>query len=337
MVHISREFSGLPQREGIDGVEHVRVRGFSAPKSKVLYRFLDLVYSARALSALPVADVVVTNAIWLPILVRHSRYGALYVHVGRYPKGQMWLYQHASRLQTVSTAVAHAIATQSPQSASKVRVIPYPVAQAADPAAVKNSWTGREKAILYVGRIHPEKGLETLLEGFARFVRCADPAWRLSVVGPWETRAGGGGKRYYERLRAISAPLDGRVDFVGPVFERKLLDILYRKASLFCYPSVAEAGESFGLASLEAMSGGCPALVSALSCFADYIIDGETGFVFDHRSHDPGGCLAQKLLAITCAPASLARIAAQACWTASQFTLPRVAEIFLDDFESLRR
>ncbi len=321
--------------ERIEGVEHRRVAGFSAPKSKVLYRILDLIYSARTLSVLPAAHVVVTNAIWLPILIRDSRYGALYVHVGRFPKKQMRLYRHAARLQTVSSAVARAIADQSPQCANKVRVIPYPVAQATEPAEVRKSWSSRGNTGLYVGRIHPEKGIEILLKGFARFIASNDSTWRLSIVGPWEASAGGGGKEYYERLRAISKPLDGRVSWVGPVFDRQLLEGLYRTARLFLYPSVAETGESFGLAPLEAMSAGCPALVSALGCFGDFITEGKTGFVFDHRADDPAVSLAHKLSQITSAPSTLARIAEQACRTASRFALAHVAGMFLNDFETL--
>jgi glycosyltransferase involved in cell wall biosynthesis len=136
-------------------------------------------------------------------------------------------------------------------------------------------------------------------------------------------------------VRAISKPLDGRVNWVGPVFDRQLLDGFYRKASLFVYPSVAETGESFGLAPLEAMSAGCPALVSALDCFVDYIAEGKTGFVFDHRADDPAGGLAHKLSQITSEPAILARVAEQACHTASRFALPHIAGMFLDDFETL--
>jgi glycosyltransferase involved in cell wall biosynthesis len=88
---------------------------------------------------------------------------------------------------------------------------------------------------------------------------------------------------------------------------------------------------------LEAMSAGCPALVSALGCFADYIADGMTGFVFDHRSKDPAGALANKLSEIASDPAHLACVAKQACVMAARFALPRVAEIFLGDFARLVR
>jgi glycosyltransferase involved in cell wall biosynthesis len=335
VVHISRSFRELPRGEWIDGVEHRRVASFSAPKSKVLFRMLDFVYSARTLSVLPAADVVVTNAIWLPIFVRGARYGALYVHVGRYPKRQMWLYQHAARLQTVSNSVARAIADQSPRCADKVCVIPYPVAQPTEPTTVKKSWGEREKTILYVGRIHPEKGLEILIEGFAQFIRSTDTAWRLSVVGPWQTREGGGGTEYYEHLRAISSTFEGRIDWVGPVFDRQLLHDFYRRASIFVYPSVADAGEALPLAPLEAMSAGCPAVVSALECFSDYITDGNSGFVFSHNSDDPASSLAQKLLEITSEASDLVCVAENACRTASRFALPFVAEMFLNDFKAI--
>jgi glycosyltransferase involved in cell wall biosynthesis len=335
VLHVSRKFVGLAARETIEGVDHVRVEGFTAPKSKLLYRMLDLIYSMRVLSMLPPAQVVVTNTIWLPILIRDSRYGALYVHVGRYPKGQMRLYRHAARLQTVSAAVASAIARETPLCAHKIRVIPYPVLQVVDPTNLVNSWKDREKTILYVGRIHPEKGLGILFEAFARLVESTDTQWHLTVIGPWETNLGGGGKRHYESLRKVAAGLDGKINWVDPVFERHLLDAFYRQASLFCYPSIAETGESLGLAPLEAMALGCPAVVSALPCFNDYVVDGQTGFIFNHRAADPVAELAQKLVYITSRPDNLAQVAAQACRTAARYLLPAVGQEFLNDFATL--
>lgn len=82
-------------------MRHLRVRGYDAPKSKILWRLLDLRYALRVLPVLPDADILVTNAIWLPAMVRSPRYGALYVHMGRYPKRQTrLLYHHAARIQT---------------------------------------------------------------------------------------------------------------------------------------------------------------------------------------------------------------------------------------------
>ena len=339
VTHISRGFGALAPSERIDGVEHQRIRSHNAPRSRILFRLFDLIYSARALKVMPAADITITNSVWLPILIRDSRYGALYVHVGRYPKRQMWLYRHAARLQTVSNAAAEAIVRQTPRCAGQVRVIPYPVAQSSEGDEAKDYWSGREKTLLYAGRIHPEKGLEILLNAFARFISSAGSSdkdgWRLVLVGPSETSAGGGGARFYRHLREIAAPMGDRVEWRGPVFDRDLLSSFYRRAGLFVYPSVAETGETLGLAPLEAMAAGCPALVSALPCFADYIVDMSSGFVFDHRAADPATALAAKLAEITSAGPLIEQVAAQALRAASRFALPRVAEMFLDDFAEI--
>ncbi|HEX8678934.1 MAG TPA: glycosyltransferase, partial [Chthoniobacterales bacterium] len=106
---ISRAFATLPKTEMLDGVRHVRVKGFDSPASLLWLKILDLIYSWRVRSTLEPADLIVTNTFWLPILLRNARYGALYVHVARFPKRQMRLYRHAARLQTPSNDVARAI------------------------------------------------------------------------------------------------------------------------------------------------------------------------------------------------------------------------------------
>jgi glycosyltransferase involved in cell wall biosynthesis len=83
------------------------------------------------------------------------------------------------------------------------------------------------------------------------------------------------------------------------------------------------------------MAAGCPALVSALRCFADYITDMRSGFVFDHRAGDPATALAAKLAEIAAADAPLEQVAAKARRTASGFALPRVADMFLEDFAEI--
>lgn len=52
---------------------------------------------------------------------------------------------------------------------------------------------------------------------------------------------------------------------------------------IFCYPSLAERGETFGVAIAEAMAAGAAPVVSNLACFNELVRDGDTGLVFDHR------------------------------------------------------
>jgi len=51
--------------------------------------------------------------------------------------------------------------------------------------------------------------------------------------------------------------LDGPdIDWVGPVFDADRLARHYERATVFAYPSLAEKGEAFGVAPLEAMASG---------------------------------------------------------------------------------
>lgn len=336
VTHISRQYGDLSPDEIVERVHHLRMRGYDAPKSKILWHLLDLRYALRVLPVLPDADILVTHSNWLPAIVRAPRYGALYVHIGRYPKGQTRvLYRHAARLQTGSNAVSRAIAAQDPKSAAKVRVIPPPLTNAAERIDVQQSWDERQRSILFAGRVHPEKGLELLLAAFRLLVRSGMHDWRLLIVGPWEAKFGGGGQEFYQALVRQSHDLADKIDWIGPIFDADALNLYYKKARLFVYPSLAERGESFGLAPLEAMACGCPALVSALECFKDFVQDGRSGFAFDHRSTTPAQALAGGLQEILANQHDLVSTAVRAYEVAETFALARVADLFIEDFASL--
>ena len=331
VVHISRLCEGLPREEVIEGVRHLRVRGYDAPGSLALLKGFDLLYSLRALRVLPEADILVTNTFWLPVLVRSKRHGKLYVHAARYPKGQMRFYAHADRLQTVSHPIQEAIEREVPQLADKVRCIPNPLPNPVPPFPPGK----RQKHLLYVGRIHPEKGIALLLDAVALLPEPLLAEWKLVVVGPAESKYGGGGEAFLEELQRRAEKIRDRVTWTGAIFDPECLDAHYRAASLFLYPSLAEKGETFGLAPLEAMAQGCPALVSNLDCFRDFIVEDCNGFVFDHRSAHPARTLAAKLQELMGDPERLAHAAVLGHRRAGEFSLERVAAQYLEDFHSL--
>jgi glycosyltransferase involved in cell wall biosynthesis len=330
---VSRKMRDQPSDETVHGIRHLRVPGFDTPRSLVWLKFLDLLYSRRVMSILPPADILITNTFWLPMLVRDSSRGKIYVHVGRYPKGQMRFYRRATRLQAPSNAVGRGIASEAPQLSEKVEVIPYPApgSTSAAPPPIAN----RNKIVLYVGRVHPEKGVHLLIDAFVRGTRAAFKDWKLMIVGPTETRFGGGGTDYLARLKGLVAEVGDRVVFVGSIFDSVALEQTFRDARLFVYPSLAKRGESFGLASLEAMTHGCAVVVSNLDCFSDFIRDGETGFVFDHRSTSPVESLRQKIDNIMSNEAALSRVAEAGQRKSAEYSLPRVADRFIADFSSL--
>jgi glycosyltransferase involved in cell wall biosynthesis len=334
VVMISRAVGDLPREETMDGVVHRRVRGFDTPRSLVWLKFLDLIYSIRTLSVLPAADIVVTNTFWLPILLRDSSRGQMYVHVARFPKGQMRFYGRAARLQAPSTAVVRAIETQAPALASKTAVIPNPAPPLVTTAPPK-PLASREKILLFVGRLHPEKGVHLLVDAFVAGARTIFADWRLMIVGPAEARLGGGGQNYLASLEKAAETVGPRVTFTGPIFEIARLETAFRDSRLFVYPSLAERGESFGLAPLEAMTHGCAVLVSDLECFTDFVREAETGFIFDHRAIDPTAALGQKMQQLVEDESLLGRVAEEGYRRSSDYSVARVADSFLKDFHSV--
>jgi glycosyltransferase involved in cell wall biosynthesis len=334
VVLISRAIPKFPAEEVLNGVRHIRVSGFNTPRSLLWLKLLDFIYSTRVRRILPAADILVTNTFWLPILVTDSHSGRVYVHVARNPKGQMRLYYRAARLQAPSNAVGRAVVKEVPRLEKKVTVIPYP----APPSACKSEPPGiaaREKIFLFVGRVHPEKGVHLLVKAFASQVSTVFADWQLMIVGPVEEKLGGGGCSYFRSLQEAAALVAKQVIFAGPVFDGAELERTFRASRLFVYPSLAERGESFGLAPLEAMAQRCAVLVSDLDCFGDFIRDGETGFRFNHRSGDPARTLAERMNQSISDETLLAAVATAGYDCAASYSVASIADQFLSDFSSL--
>jgi glycosyltransferase involved in cell wall biosynthesis len=330
---ISRSLPQFARHEIVDGVRYIRVRGFDTPRSLLWLKILDLSYSWRVRRVLPAADILVTNTFWLPLLVRDSSRGKIYVHVGRYPKGQMRLYGRAARLQAPSSAVADAIKRELPSSAQKVTAIPYSRPQMIS-AEAPLPLEARAKIVLYVGRVHPEKGVHLLVEAFAQLRLGEFADWKLIIVGSTDSKEGGGGEAYLRQLQQSAAVARNRIVFRGPIFDAAALEEEFRAARIFAYPSLAVRGETFGLAPLEAMTHGCAVLVSDLKCFHDFVSPNETGFVFEHGP-DSADSLVQAFRHLLSDAIRLQGVAQAGLLKSEEFSSARVADKFLTDFESL--
>ena len=332
VVQISRAHPDLPAEEEIAGVKHRRVRGFSQPRSIVWLKWLDLLYSLGVKRILPRADILVTNTFWLPLLVRRRDRGLVYVHVQRGPKGQMRFYGHVARLLAVSRAIGDDIVAEAPHLRFKVRVLPNAL-----PFRIEKGLEGpREQTILFVGRVHPEKGIELFLRALTYLPPELLSSWEVKIVGPHEIHLGGGGDSFLREMRALGECSGARVQWLGKIFDPAELSAQYRAALLFVYPSVAETGEALPLAPLEAMAHGCAPIVSSLACFRDYIEDDVTGFVFDHRGAEPEENFARRLLHLLALPREqITRVGENARAKAAEFEVEKVGQRYLEDFESL--
>ena len=102
---------------------------------------------------------------------------------------------------------------------------------------------------LFLGRLHPIKGLERLIAAWARF---APPEWRLVLVGTGEA----GFVATLKRLAETAAP--GRIFFAGPAYgDQKSAWI--GAAELLVLPSFSEA---LPMTVLEGLAHGRPSLLT---------------------------------------------------------------------------
>ena len=125
-----------------------------------------------------------------------------------------------------------------------------------------------------------------------------------------------------------------KIDLEEPSFEKNKLIEELLSARIFAYPSLAEKGETFGLAVLEAMSCGCVPLVSNLKCFADFVENERNSVVFEHLEKDRltlGKALEWSLKN----QEQMASLSRGAYERASQFNCGEVAKGYLRDFEDM--
>ena len=177
---------------------------------------------------------------------------------------------------------------------------------------------GDRLAILTVGGIEPRKGSLTLLDAFAAARRALPERRPVLLV------AGGATLFDYRdeidrfHARADALGLDGDLRVLGPVEDAEL-ERLYRAADVFALPSTKEG---FGLAVLEALAAGLPAVVSDLDVFRGFLGDGDSALLA--RAGDPEA-LAAALVRVARDPALADRLRAGGRAVAQRHSWARVA------------
>ncbi len=334
---LSRRWPKFPVREQIGGIQMIRVPGFNHTRRLVFNLLLDGLWGLRLLRHLPPADITACNNVTLPIHLPWLRPGAgrVVVVLGRMPKGQIRFYRRAARLVATSDAVAVRVARECPALQERTRVIPNPIdwtlharsaAQRGDPVTIG-----------FVGRLHPEKGLEILLDAAVRLAAEPGlPRWQVVIRGPSDVHRGGGGEAYLRRLQVEYGPrLAGHLIWEPPVFDETALAACYGRLHIFCYPSLAAKGEGLSVAPLEAMAAGAVPVLSRLDCYRDMLREGEDGFSFDHTGPSPAGELASILVRLVRDPLLRQTVAARAQSEVRRFDYSVVARDLLGDFSLL--
>lgn len=139
------------------------------------------------------------------------------------------------------------------------------------------------KNILFVGRLHPEKSIETLIESIP-YVLEKNKNIHLYIVGPGFQK---------DDLKKLTSKLniDKYVTFFGKVTEEDKI-MAYNACDVFVLPSTTELE---GMVVLEAMACGKPIIISDSKDSASRFFVSDNGFLF--KTKDPKD-LSEKILTV---------------------------------------
>lgn len=185
------------------------------------------------------------------------------------------------------------------------------------------------KLVLFVGRIEPLKGLDTLLHALALI---PSPDVKLVVVGgdahAREDQWGGEERR----LRALVGDLglSERVRFIGSRPQAQL-PLLYSAADVVAVPSHYE---SFGLVALEAQACGTPVVASKIGGLMYTVQDGAAGFLVPW---DEPTAFAGQIRHLVEHEGLREEMGARAIANAQAYAWPRIADRVLDLYDVIER
>jgi D-inositol-3-phosphate glycosyltransferase len=180
--------------------------------------------------------------------------------------------------------------------------------------------------LLYVGRLAPIKGLDTLLDALAR-VRAGSRGVQLLVVGGDADEPVDGHEADLRR-RIVALGLERAVTFV-PAQPQNVLPRYYAAADVSLLPSYYE---SFGMVALEAMACGSPVIASRVGGLTTTVRDGVTGFLVPEGNV---AALAERIETLIDDPDLGWRMGMEGVRWAAEHRWPCVAEAVCREYASL--
>lgn len=313
------------------------IKGYERTGSWIKDFFKDFIYSWKALKELPKSDVVILNSLWSPILISFfkHKYKITIFSVERFPKKQLDIYNKLGQIdyfRCCSLAVYNELIRQSPKLKSKSWIvsnfIDTNVFCCNEERKLSNNPT-----IVYAGRVHKEKGIDILIRAIEFLYKREQIRIDLTIIGARDIQRGGSGEAYIDELMSIAENIN--IKWVDPIYNPKELAKQIENGDIFCYPSIADKGETFGVAPLEAMGLGIPVIVSNLDCFKDFINDGKNGLVFDHKAQNAVEQFAYKIKSIIDSPKLFNKLSVEGAKTAIKFSEQEISNVYYCKFKEL--
>lgn len=172
--------------------------------------------------------------------------------------------------------------------------------------------------IFTAGRLVHQKGVDLVLRAYAQA--------RDSLAGRRLVIAGDGPERAALTRLADDLGLDGDVSFAGTVGRERLAELMCG-ADAFAFPSRQEA---FGIALLEAMAAGTPAIAARVGGIPEFARDGENALLIAPEDAD---ALAATLVRLTGDPELGARLAAGGRAQAAQLSWSHIVPLYEEIYQ----
>jgi D-inositol-3-phosphate glycosyltransferase len=190
-----------------------------------------------------------------------------------------------------------------------------------------------QKLILFVGRIEPLKGIDTLMRAMPQVVSGllhGQGDVSLAIIGGDASDDPARMTAEMARLRALRSELglEQMVTFLG-ARAQELLPLYYSAADVLVMPSHYE---SFGMVALEAMACGTPVIASYVGGLKYTVLHGVTGFHFPVRDER---ALAAELLRLLTDDALRARLGRQAAAAARHYGWDAIARRIMSLYDAL--
>lgn len=302
----------------------------------------DLIHSHYWMSGLVAQDL---KAFWdTPIVHMFHTLGLMKQRVARSPDeaegeyrliGEMDVLRFADRIVAATPAELAQLQWLYKIDTHKVEVIPpgvdlchfYPIPP--DEAKEFIGVPPSECMLLFVGRIEPLKGIDTLIKAIA-ILRSKGIYVCLSVIGGDPDQSPESTHNEMARLEAMrdEASVSDLVTFLGKR-SQDTLPYYYSSAEVVVMPSYYE---SFGMVALEAMACGTPVVASQVGGLAFLVRDGETGFTVP--ADDPQS-LADRLALILKDPELRRTLGENAAATAQDYAWELIAKRIISLYDDV--
>jgi D-inositol-3-phosphate glycosyltransferase len=308
----------------------------------------DLIHSHYWLSGLAAESL---HTVWgIPFVHMFHTLGEMKNRIARSPDekegdyrldGERRVLDHAERIIAATMAEKAQLEWLYKADGRKITIIPpgvdishfYPI-----PVDEAKSYIGlplNERMILFVGRIEPLKGVDTIIRAMAR-LKLSDISKRhpvhLAIIGGDPNASPEEMNAEMLRLQQMCHDLcmDRMVVFLGKRGQ-DTLPYYYSAAEVLVMPSHYE---SFGMVALEAMACGTPVIASQVGGLAFLVQDGVTGYSVPDQDPDALAERLEKLLGDSSIREAMGRRAAE---YAREYSWPLISTQILEVYGEISR